>query len=59
MSNQQLEEKLRRLYKKLTQLEGEYDSTEDFEDIAHLDQQIEELVDEISEIEEKLDADYR
>ena len=59
MSNQQLEEKLRRLYKKLTQLEGEYDSTEDFEDIAHLDHQIEELVDEMSEIEEKLDADYR
>jgi hypothetical protein len=54
-NNQQLEDKLRRLYKRLTQLESEYDSIEDFEDMAHLDQQIEDLVDEISEIEEKLD----
>lgn len=51
----QIEEKLRRLYKRLTQLEGEYDAIEDFEDMANLDQQIEDLVDEISELEEKLD----
>lgn len=55
MSNIQIEEKLRRLYKKLSQLEGEYDSIEDFEDMANLDQQIEDLVDEISDLEEKLD----
>lgn len=55
MSNVQIEEKLRRLYKRLSQLEGEYDSIEDFEDMANLDQQIEDLVDEISELEEQLD----
>lgn len=53
--SRQLEDKLKQLYKRLTKLESEYDSIEDFGDMAYLDKQIEDLVDEISSIEEELD----
>lgn len=50
-----LSERRRQLYRRLESLERDYDNVDDYEEILAIDSQIEELVDEISEIEERIE----
>ena len=50
-----LSERRRQLYRRLEALEREYEDVEDYEEILGIDAQIDALVDEISEIEEKIE----
>lgn len=51
-----LESKRKAMYLELQKLELAYECAEDSDELLEIDSQIEALVDEISEIEEKIDA---
>lgn len=55
--NESLIDKLKKMYIKLSLLEREYDKIEDYETMVHMENQIDELVNQISEIEETLDRE--